>query len=99
MCIDMHYIQDQCDKHRKPSSAGHTVLGLVITETDHVTVFCDLCAYVCSVCVFVYVCTCVRESSVTLVTGLWTGQSSIPILAGAMAVGPTQQQRPVQWLP
>jgi hypothetical protein len=51
MCINMHYSQDQRDKHSKPLSAGHPVLGLVITETDHVTVFCDLHAYVCSVCV------------------------------------------------
>ena len=57
----------------------------------------------------VCVCVCARESSVTLVTGIWTGQSSIQILAGAIDFSltcpdwlwdpPTQQQHPFQWLP
>jgi len=93
MCIDMHYIQEQCDKHRKPLSAGYTMLGLVITETDHVTVFCDLCAYVCSVCV----CMCERELSDFSYWNMdWTIQHSNPGRSNRLfsnmprlAVGPT----------
>ena len=83
LCIDMHYSQDERDKHRKPLSAGRTVLGLVITEADRVNLFCDMHVCVC-VCVCVDVHVCERENSVTLVTG----QSSIQIPAGAIDFSP-----------
>jgi hypothetical protein len=100
----MQYSQDQRDKHRKPLSAGRTMLGLVITETDHVTVFCDLCAYVCSVCVDMHMCE--RELSDF---SDWTIQHSNPgrsnrLFSSLMCPDwlwdpSTQQQRSVQWLP
>jgi hypothetical protein len=84
MCIDNYYSQTQRDKHRKPVSGGHTMLGPVITETLCM-LFSKCNSILWPACMFACVCVCgcarmrARElSDFSDWNAVWTIQHSNP---------------------